>query len=677
MTNGGDLKDAPGTKQAQTKNPLGRLTRLGFTSAADCLLSVPKSFRDYTTPVRAYSSAAYRQKNYFALKILSMSRHDREGNVILTWEGTHQLRVELLDADGKQARATIFGNVWPWKNVASGDDVCVYGELNTWFGHLRIDQVDLIPVTARGKVVPTYAGKPGQVSGDLLAKGIASALALQEQAASALLSRLDMDAGAFRRFTGVDSAATLLANLHRPPSVAAGMAACATAKQLCALELVRRAERLKQRACVAQSAIAIEARVVSTLIARLPFDLTHDQATAIAAIIDDLRSPVPMARLLSGDVNTGKTISFVVPAVAAYLAGAQVAILAPSQLLVGQISREIRSYFPEIPVNEVVSGSQIANGIVVGTTAVLAAAAKQNWVFDLVIADEQHKFSVAQKQALLHTHTNFLEATATIIPRTLAMVSYGGMDLSLLRQSPVEQNIETRIVEAAEADRVFAFVQKVMERGGQVAVIYPFVEDTDAGTAATPADDTHRAKRSVMEGFDRWNKAFPGRVGVIHGRMQESEQTETLDRLREHHIDILVSSTVIEVGLTIPALKLLIVVQPERLGLAQLHQLRGRVARRGGRGYVFLFVPEQITQEARERLQTLVECADGYALAERDMHVRGFGNVASDSDGQTGATRLLFWGAQLTPDDIEKTAAAWLAHKTTAHAPAAQDKVAA
>lgn len=654
--------------KGEPKNGLGRLSRLGFTAPSDPLLSVPKSFRDYTAPVRVFAAAAYHQRQYFAVKVLSMSRHDRQGNPVLSWDGAHQLRVELVDDHDAHARATIFGNVWPWMKVGCGDDVHLYGGLDTWFGHLRIDNPELIPPEARGTVVPVYPGKPGQVSGVLLAKGIETAMMLSSEAGDTLLARLGLDREQFTRFTGIDSPVTLLTDLHRPASVAAGSAAVAVARQLCALELVRRAERLKRREPVSASAIRISQDVVVSLISRLPYALTGDQHRAIGEIVADLRSASPMNRLISGDVNTGKTISFTVPAVAAYLAGARVAILAPSQLLVAQIAREIRGYFAEIPVNEVVAGSKIDNGIVVGTTAVLSAAAKGDYSFDFVIADEQHKFSVAQKTALLKPHTNFLEATATIIPRTMAMVQYGGMELSLLRQCPVEQNIETRIVQAAEADRIFAFVQKVLDRRGQVAVIYPFVQQ-DADKDCAPAD-LQRAKRNVLEGYDRWNRAFPGRVGVIHGRMEEGEQRETLDRLNRHAIDIIVSSTVIEVGLTIPALKLLIIVHPERLGLSQLHQLRGRVARRGGRGYVFLYTPDEISREANKRLQILVECADGYALAERDLEERGFGDVDSRGDSQTGATRALFWGVNLSPEEIERTASAWLARSAepAAHA---------
>jgi ATP-dependent DNA helicase RecG len=660
-------------KKSRKKDALGRLSRLGFSSLPECLLTAPRSFRDFSSPVRTFNTAAFGQKHYFAVQVLAITLYDSENNATILWNDAHQVRIEVLDDHGKQARATVFGNVWPWRYVSRGDMIYLYAELNNWFGHLRLDSPELIAPEEQGRVAPVYAGKPGQVSAALLAKGIAAARPAIAHGAQIMLDRLRLDEDQFRRITGNIDAVQLLSLLHEPPSVAAGHAAIETARKLCALELVRRAERMQQRPAVHASAIAIDPDVVASLIGRLPFSLTADQHAAINQINADLRSPVPMARILSGDVGTGKTLAFAIPAVAAHLASAKVAVLVPTQLLVPQIAGEIRGLFPEIPVCEVVSGSTIAEGIVVGTTAVLAAATKQNLAFDFVITDEQHRFGISQKAQLVKEHTNLLEATATVIPRTLAMVGYGGMEISLLTQNPVHKVIATRIVEAAEADRLFAFVQKVLDRKGQVAVIYPFVEKT--ADASAPKAEQRRAQRNVMEGFERWSRAFPGRVGVVHGRMEDGRKLAAIDKLRAREFDILVASSVIEVGMTVPALKAVIVVHPERYGACQLHQLRGRVARHGGRGYFFLFIPEEVSPQARSRLQLLVDCDNGYELAERDLEARGFGNVDS-SDAQTGATRLLFWGVDLAPKDIEMTAKSWRAENTAMRPAALTEKAA-
>jgi len=331
-----------------------------------------------------------------------------------------------------------------------------------------------------------------------------------------------------------------------------------------------------------------------------------------------------------------------IPAVAAFSAGARVAIITPNQLLVPQIANEMRGFFPEVPVTEVVSGSKVGEGIVVGTTAVLAQAAKHGLMFDLVIIDEQQKMSVGQKQALLSDHTNFLEATATAIPRTIALVQFGGIALSVLRECPVKKDIVSRVVPKADRARLFDFINTVISKGGQVAVVYPLAEDKGDGERA-----------SVEAAFDRFRARMTGKVGMLHGKMSGDEKSAVIEQMKTGALDVLISSTVIEVGITLPSLRAVVVVHPERFGTSQMHQLRGRLARKGGKGYFFLYTPNDVDETAQERLKLMVECQDGFTLAERDADLRGFGNVDGDSGEQTGSTRILFWGIELSRHDIE------------------------
>lgn len=645
------------------KSELGRLSRLGFSRLSDCLFSAPKEYRDYTKVLDTLPAPDTGERMAFRLETVSRIGYDANRNFTSFWPKMARLLVRCIDKRGQVVTVAIFGNVWPWKNIRMGQDVVLYGALTTFRQDVQINSPIIVPDHHLGKVVPVYVGKPGQVSGEKLAEGVANALPLIDEAACMLPARLGVREEEFEATSGVCSPYRFLKTLHQPKTFEEGVEAKGIARKLTALALVRQAVANNNPIPVTGSAIPINRERVGELARCLPYPLTEDQKQAIREIVADLRSPYPMKRLLSGDVGTGKSLAFFLPAVAAFEAGARVAILAPTQLLAKQLAREIRTFFPGTPVCEVLSGGKIEDGIVVGTVAVLTAAAKAKVSFDFVVTDEQHKFSTGQKSALLADHTNILESTATAIPRTLALVSFGGMPVSVLRECPVKKEIVTRLVEHYDAGKLFSFVENIAAGGGQIAVIYPVVGN---------GSDS----KSVGAAGARWEKKFPGRVGVLHGQMKNDEKQAVIDAMQTGKHDVLISSTVIETGITLPALKAVVVVHPERYGVSQLHQLRGRVARKGGKGYFFMLMPEpeakpkeppcepgmqlvldtEESPDARERLNLLVECSDGFTLAERDMDLRGFGDVESGGDAQTGASKLLFWGVKLTKSDIEEAA---------------------
>lgn len=626
---------------------LGRLTRLGFTSLAECLLSVPSSYLDLTRPQSTISARDIGRRLYAMLTVLHKTALGPNGTETWQWKEAVRVQLELEDAVGARLGVMIFGNVWPWRGTQPGEVVHLYGQVAQFHGKLVLNDVEQIAPSERGRVLPRYTGKRGQVKGELLADGVNRARDRVEDGERLLLAQAGLREEEFKKQTGLESAGTLLMHLHWPQSLEQGERAKKVARTLSAEALVRRAAFARVRRPLPESSIPIQKHRVEELIAALPHPLTPDQRTAVDDIVKDLRSGYPMRRLLSGDVGTGKSLAFMVPAVAAHEAGANVAILAPSQLVVAQLAREMRAFFPGTVVSEVFAGDKLGKGVVIGTTALLKAAEKAGQSFHFVVTDEEHKFSVGQKTGLVVEGTNVLEATATAIPRTLALVNFGGMDVSLLRKSPVARKVTTRITRDKDRPRLARFFDAVLERKGQIAVIYPFVkEDKGAGEGESLA--------TVLAASERWEERFPGRVGTLHGNMTSEEKTGVIERLQAGQVDILITSVVIEVGVTLPSLKAMLIVQPDRYGVSQIHQLRGRLSRKGGVGYLFLHLAKEVEVDAMRRLELLVECSDGFTLAERDMDLRGFGDVGESGDSQTGKVRTLFFGIQLTHKEIEE-----------------------
>lgn len=624
---------------------IGSLKRLGFRSLPECSLVAPQEYRDYLEPLQILPIPDTGIKHYLAMTLVEKAGYDSAGQLTTNWKKTFRLNLRVVDGRGDGIAVTIFGNVWPWLDAKLGDELHMYGEVTTWNNKRQINNPDVVMPAERGRVVPLYKGKPGQVSAESVTLGVQAAMEHLDEAACILLVQAGLRESEFTAMTGLKDPVDLIKTLHQPLSVREGEAAVAIAKQLSITAMLNRAARTQAHIPVEGSSIPVNRTVVAELIQKLPFPATGDQRKAIDEIVSDLRSPFPMRRLLSGDVGTGKSVTFMVPAVAAFLAGALVAIIVPNQLLVPQIAGEIRQYFPGIPVCEVVSGGKIGEGIIVGTTAVLTAAKKINMVFGFVITDEQHKFSVDQKEGLLAPHANLLEATATAIPRTLALVQFGGIALSVLRECPVRKEIKTRIVMRQDGSKLFEFVTQQIQKGGQVAIIYPLAEDKGDGD-----------RNSVEAAFQRFDAMWPGRVAMLHGKLPDDDKLKVIEQMKGRERDAVVSSTVIEVGLTLPSLRVVVVVNAERFGASQLHQLRGRVARGGGVGFFFMYQPEEIEDASLERLKLLVECSDGFSLAERDADLRGFGDIDAAGGTQTGASRILFWGVRLSRNDIEEAA---------------------
>jgi ATP-dependent DNA helicase RecG len=363
---------------------------------------------------------------------------------------------------------------------------------------------------------------------------------------------------------------------------------------------------------------------VRRLLESLPFTLTPGQQAAWEAIRADLARPVPMARLLQGDVGSGKTVVAALAAAAAADSGMQTAFMAPTELLADQQAMVLARWLEPlgVPVARVTGhdrgrGDGTGAPVVVGTQALIQDRV-QFRDLGLVIVDEQHRFGVRQRARLSQKgrFPHLLVMTATPIPRTLALTVYGDLDMARIEGLPPgRQRVATRRLTRAERREAYRLVMQAVKRGEQAYVVCPFVDESEAVAAKNAV--------KVYDGM----RTMPGwRVGLLHGRLSPEDKDRVMEQFRRGEIDVLVATTIIEVGVDVPNATVLVVEDADRFGLAQLHQLRGRVGR-GKRPATCLLIADPGGEEAEARLLALLETDDGLELAERDLAIRGPGEV--------------------------------------------------
>lgn len=620
------------------------LKALGCESLASVLLRLPKGYRDCSTPTTLKSAMRSGVPAYLVLKV--HNRYDKRNS------SPPRISFKVTDKEGTEGWVTIFGNTFPFKNFNAGDDLHLYGNVKEWNDQPQMNSPVLVPQEDRGRMAALYRGIRGRVAAETMSFMAREALSSHlDEAVSMVTDAIGMDEGEIRwkNQQGMGSIRDIIASLHSPINMKDAYQARLSAKKLAVIQIKAAAARIKNRAHSSKSVIKISWDKVASLADKLPYPLTDDQKAAIREIVEDLRSDMPMRRLLSGDVGTGKSLTFMIPAVAAHAAGAAVCIMTPNILLARQVVNEMGRFFPGIPVHYAESGKRIKKdnqSILVGTTGVITAVRKAGRSIDFLVCDEQHKLSREQRESLIEGHSNYLEATATAIPRSMALITHGGMDVSVLRASPVQKDIRTRYVTRDKMREMFDFLIKVMDKGGQVAIVYPRVEDSD-----------DQDKLNIEHASEWWKKKLGSQVGTLHGRMSQEDKIDVMDKMLSKDYRLLITSTVIEVGVTIPSLRAVLVIEPHHYGTSQLHQLRGRLAREGGVGYMFMLEPdEEMEEETIARLRLVESEKDGFALAEKDMELRGFGDLSEGSDSQSGNSMTLFVGLKLKPSDMFEAA---------------------
>jgi len=404
--------------------------------------------------------------------------------------------------------------------------------------------------------------------------------------------------------------------------------------------------------------------LLSQLRSRLPFELTDDQNTAIDKIHDDLAVDKPMNRLLQGDVGCGKTLVAMASALPLIAEGGQAAIMAPTEILAEQHLVNARKYLEGIPVQcgsakrfltvDLLTGSttkarrtelqaKLVSGeidVLIGTHALIEDPV-QFRELGLVIIDEQHRFGVDQRMKLRSKGQNphALSLTATPIPRTLALTAYGDLDISVIKALPKGRpEIHTSIAKAEERNAMHDLLRRELTKGRQAYIIYPLVEESEKIDLANAITGAEELANGPLAEF---------RVGLLHGRMKAAEKTSVMDSFKRGEIQVLVSTTVVEVGVDVPNATVLAIEHAERFGLSQLHQLRGRIGRGTETSYCFLMTGGGAGQ-AYERLKAMEQTRDGFKLAELDLQIRGPGEFL----GTRQSGELQFQYASLVRDQF-------------------------
>lgn len=373
--------------------------------------------------------------------------------------------------------------------------------------------------------------------------------------------------------------------------------------------------------------------VKSFFLNHLPFELTEGQKNALSDIKEDLISGNQMNRLIQGDVGSGKTIVAFGAMLMAIDSGYQTAFMAPTEILAEQHFKTLSKLAEPLGLDvRLLIGSQnsrtreeihsgISGGqtqIVVGTHAIIQEQVEFANL-GLAIIDEQHRFGVAQRASLHQKGTNphLLVMSATPIPRSLAMTIYSELDVSIIHDMPGGRKpVRTAMRTEKKQQDVYTFIDNLVREGGQAYIVYPLVEESEV-----------LELKDATVGFEKIQKRFPDlNVGLLHGRMSTEQKEEVMSAFAANEIQILVSTTVIEVGVDVPNASVMVIEHAERFGLSQLHQLRGRIGRGSRQSYCILMAGSKLGNEARQRLQTMVETSDGFKIAETDLRLRGPGD---------------------------------------------------
>ncbi len=614
-----------GPKYAET------LARLGLNSLEDLLFYFPRRYDDYSQ-LKPISRIFYRDDVTVIGSIKSVAaRPIRGGRFTLT---------EAVITDGSgDLRLTWFNQPWIANRFHEGMQIVVSGKVDQYLGRLIMNNPEWEPLDQEqlntNRIVPVYP-LTASVTQRWLRR-------IMYQTVSYWSGKVeDFVPQSIKQANNLPDLSSALQEVHFP----ANQEKLHASRQRLAFDeiFLMQLGVLRQKQAwqnMTGTPFKKDDEWVNQQITKLPYQLTNAQNKVLADLRSDLGSGSPMNRLLQGDVGSGKTIVAALIAAIVTSEGSQAAFMAPTGILAEQHYRTLGKLLAD-PMDESallkpeqicllvgdtttserkVILERLADGsikLVVGTHALI----EDPVIFkdlQFVVVDEQHRFGVDQRAQLRSKGTNphLLVMTATPIPRSLALTIYGDLDLSVMDEFPVgRQNIDTFVFYPRERESVYDRIRTQLDLGYQVFIIYPLVEQGDNDEAKAAVEEHDRLKKEVFSKY---------KLGLMHGRMKPDEKDQVMKSFRDHDIDVLVSTSVVEVGIDIPNASMILIEGANKFGLSQLHQFRGRVGRGSAKSYCIL-IPESESDSDNERLQAMVETNDGFLLAEKDLDQRGPGD---------------------------------------------------
>ncbi len=598
-----------------------KLNKLGIFTLKDLLYYFPRQFEDRNN-LKKIAQLEDGEKVTIKAVISSINTFSPKEGMTLT-------KIDVKDETGS-AKLVFFNKSYIKNTFRPGDSILVFGKVKKKFNNLELTSCELEYLTNSPKntcrFMPVYQLTYGVTNKEIMSiiRTVLEDkdLIIQEYMPQRIIEKY--------RLCSIDFA---VRNIHSPSSKESLKIALyrIVFEELLILQLglfVFKSGRNKEDGIKFETS-----KDLKKIISALPFKLTKAQNRALDEIIQDMNLEKIMNRLVQGDVGSGKTVVALLALANCVLNGYQGALMAPTEILAGQHYISLTESLKDFGINVgLLIGSltkkqkdtaleQIKNNeidILIGTHALIEDKVEFNNI-GLVITDEQHRFGVMQrsKLSLKGANPDILVMTATPIPRTLALILYGDLDISIIDELPPgRQPIETIAIEKSKRDRAYNnLVRREVESGRQVYIVCPLVEESEAIEAKSAVELVEELRAEYFHDL---------RLGLLHGKMKSSEKDEVMGLFKNKEIDILVSTTVIEVGVNVPNATLMIIENAERFGLAQLHQLRGRVGRGSHKSYCVLIYDSK-TDVCRQRMAIMEETNDGFKISEKDLEIRGPG----------------------------------------------------
>ncbi|MGR5159719.1 helicase-related protein [Vibrio owensii] len=620
-----------------------------------CLLKVPQSYEDYRYPVRYVSNAMSGQNIVF---------QGRLGNVCFTGiRGAPAITGDLFDGNNQPVRFSVFSKaeseLAKWLVSNQQQAVTITAMVKLSHGRIYLQNLKPVPNELQGRLVSFYKlTKKNQLRFQThLLHNFNKLLASTVSHIRAQMGRLDYPPAQLRQIIeakGVTLEDTLQ-NLHFPAQPEQGHKAKAILERLMCLLILSQSHEPPEKLI----APCYVRKQFLRHVGNIPFSLSEEQRNATTGLLESIIAREPKSILL-GDVGTGKTVVGALVAKSVVAAGGRVGIMVPNLILGAQIYQEIDQYFPDISIEFLLSKSERKNfeaagyrtiselsdasSIVIGTTALIHN--HNDIELDLLWIDEEQRVGLEHKEKALITpgRTHLLLSSATCIPRTQAMMEFGLVPYYCLTKYHNDREVITTLYEHTDMSLVAERVESVIQNGGKVLVVCTQKEESIRKNPNQPE------RLNAHDLYHDWSATYGDKVVISHGGLSKSENEIALNAIKNGPAQLLIATTLIEVGITIPGLMYVCVVNPENLGVVSLHQIRGRVARKGGTGYCDLLPTRAIKEDTRVRLELMLKHSDGFSLAEADMRMRGIGDIAGGGNNQSGVTHGLLLDCQLDID---------------------------